>query len=42
MKITLIAENNYKSKTAEERAAAITKVVEKMISRKYEQATVNK
>lgn len=42
MKINLVAENNYKTKTAEERATAVTKAVEKMINRKLEQASTCK
>lgn len=42
MKINLVAENNYKSKTADERATAVTKAVEKMINRKLEQASTCK
>lgn len=42
MKINLVAENNYKTKTAEERATAVTKAVEKMINRKLEQANTCK
>ena len=42
MKMKLVAENNYKTKTAEERATAVTQAVEKMINRKLERATANK
>lgn len=42
MKMSLVAENNYKTKTAEERATAVTKAVEKMINRKLEQASAVK
>ena len=42
MKMNLIAENNYKTKTAEERATAVTRAVEKMIIRKLERETTNK
>lgn len=42
MKINLVAENNYKTKTAEERATAATKAVEKMINIKLEQASTCK
>lgn len=42
MKMNLIAENNYKTKTAEERATAVTQAVERMINRKLEQVTASK
>ncbi|MDD6278226.1 MAG: hypothetical protein PUA81_00340 [Oscillospiraceae bacterium] len=42
MKMNLIAENNYKTKTAEDRATAVTQAVEKMINRKLEQVTASK
>ncbi|MGN0603163.1 MAG: hypothetical protein ACI4I2_04225 [Oscillospiraceae bacterium] len=42
MKMNLIAENNYKTKTAEERAMAVTQAVERMINRKLEQVTASK
>lgn len=42
MKMNLIAENNYKTKTAEERVTAVTRAVEKMINRKLEQVTASK
>ena len=42
MKINLVAENNYKTKTAEDRATAVTQAVEKMINRKLERETPNK
>lgn len=42
MKMNLVAENNYKTKTAEERTTAVTQAVERMINRKLEQATASK
>ena len=42
MKMKLVAENNYKTKTAEERTTAVTQAVEKMINRKLERETANK
>lgn len=42
MKMKLVAENNYKTKTAEERAEAVTRVVERIINKKLEQASAVK
>ena len=42
MKMKLVAENNYKTKTAEDRATAVTQAVERMINRKLEQVTASK
>ena len=39
MKMNLVAENNYKTKTTEDRAEAVTWAVQKMINRKSERAT---
>lgn len=42
MKMSLVAENNYKTKTAEERAEAVTQAVERIINKKLERETANK
>lgn len=42
MKVKLIAKNNYKNDTAEDRETELTKIVEKRINRKAEQDLIRK